>query len=85
MCLGIFKSANESVRSQQKEKTVDLLCDAQLQLMEEMVLHPVIDSKYLLTVKEGSKIENVQPAIVAHVIHSMEAYDLYEYELPSSR
>ena len=53
--------------------------------MEEMVLHPVIDSKYLLTVKEGSKIENVQPAIVAHVIHSMEAFDLYEYELPSSR
>ena len=52
--------------------------------MEEMILHPVIDSKYLLNVREEAHIENVQPAIVAHVIHSMEAFDLYEYEMPSS-
>lgn len=56
--------------------------DSQFKLMEHMLLQPVIDSKYLLKLREDVLIEEVLPAIMNHVISKMESYDLVEFELP---
>ena len=52
--------------------------------MEHMLLHPVIDSKYLLRLREDIMIYEVLPAIMTSVIQKMESYDLVEYELPET-
>ena len=54
--------------------------DAQFKLMEHMLLQPVIESKYLLRVREDAHVDQLQPAIMANVIQKMEAFDLVEYE-----
>ena len=48
--------------------------------MEHMLLQPVIESKYLLRVREDAHVDQLQPAIMANVIQKMEAFDLVEYE-----
>lgn len=54
--------------------------DAQFKLMDHMLLQPVIESKYLLRVREDAHVDLLQPAIMANVIQKMEAFDLVEYE-----